>query len=228
MKLFQIFALVVTIGYLTGSASASPELSVDQPVFNFGAITQGKKVHHVFSVKNIGDEPLNIRKVTAACGCTAANSSSPVIQPGKTGEIKTTFDSANFTGKISKTIAVETNDPRHPTITLTIAGTISEEIQLSPRQLSLGPIKIGTTKESVITVMNRGEKSLQLLSVKSQLPQIKAEIRKNLLKPGESTTIEVKVTPKAEDRVLSGYLFISTDNPLKNELIVPIYASPVK
>ena len=53
-------------------------------------------------------------------------------------------------------------------------------------------------------------------------------IRKAQLKQGESGVIDVTVTPRAEDRMLSGYLFITTDNPQKSEIIVPLYASAVK
>lgn len=210
------------------SALADPQIIVEQPTFNFGTITEGAKIDHVFSVRNKGDAPLTIQKVRPSCGCTAANASSPVIQPGKKGEIKTSFNSTNFSGSITKTIAVDTNDPKAPTYTLTLKGTVASEIQLAPKQLNLGQVKVGTTKAMTLTVENRGKKALKLTAVKSPMPQVAIKTDKTLIKPGESAAILVSVTPRAEDRFLSGYLTIATDHPTKPELTVPIYGSLTK
>lgn len=229
MKLSSAITTALFLIILSGtSALAAPQLVVDEPDFSFGTISQGKKVNHVFAIRNSGDTPLTIQRVRPSCGCTAANASSPVIQPGKSGEIKITFDSTNFSGKVSKTVFLDTNDPKSPAVTLTLTGSITEEIQIAPRQLNLGQTKIGTPKEVTISVTNRGNKPLKLVSAKSPISQVVARIRKDQLKPGESGIIDVTVTPRAEDRMLSGYLFITTDNPQKSEITVPLYASAVK
>lgn len=229
MKLSSAITTAFFLFILSGaSALAAPQLVVDEPNFSFGTIPQGKKVNHVFAIRNSGDTPLTIQRVRPSCGCTAANASSPVIQPGKSGEIKITFDSSNFSGKVSKTIFLDTNDPKSPAVTLTLTGAITEEIQIAPRQLNLGQTKIGTPKEVTISVTNRGNRPLKLVSAKSPISQVVARIRKDQLKPGETGVIDVTVTPRAEDRMLSGYLFITTDNPQKSEIMVPLYASAVK
>ncbi|KAF0215254.1 MAG: hypothetical protein FD174_4193 [Geobacteraceae bacterium] len=206
-------------------AIAAPEIVVEQSTFNFGSITEGTKVDHTFNIKNNGDAPLQILRVRPSCGCTAANASSPIIQPGKTGEIKTSFNSANFTGSITKTISLDTNDPKAPTYTLTLKGTVASEIQITPKQLNLGQIKVETGKTVTLTVENRGIKPLKLTSIKSPMPQVVVKTDKSLIKQGESATILVSVTPRAEDRFLSGYLSLTTDNPTKPEITVPIYGS---
>ena len=229
MKYTHLFTAAIAAIILTAAtAMATPQLAVGEPNFNFGTIPQGKKVNHVFTIKNAGDAQLNIQRVRPSCGCTAANASSPAIQPGKSGEIKVAFDSTNFSGKVSKTVFLDTNDPKTPAFQLTLSGTITEEVLLSPRLLNLGQIKIGAAKEVNITVTNRGSRPLRLTAAKSQLPQLAADIKKNLLRPGESGTIEVTVKPRAEDRMMSGYLSITTDNPQKSEIVIPVYASPVK
>lgn len=226
-RLFVLFALSFPM-FWAASALAAPEITVEQPTFNFGSITEGTKVDHTFSIKNNGDAPLQILRVRPSCGCTAANASSPTIQPGKKGEIKTSFNSANFSGTIAKTISLDTNDPKTPTYTLTLKGTISSEIQITPKQLNLGQIKVETTKTVALTVENRGNKPLKLTSVKTPMPQAVVKTDKNLLKQGESATILVSVTPRHDDRFLSGYLSVTTDSPSKPEIMVPIYGSPTK
>lgn len=210
------------------TAFAAPAISVDRPVFDFGTVPQGKKVDHQFVLKNKGDAPLTILRTKTSCGCTVANVSTKTVEPGKSAELKTTFDSANFSGKISKTITVETNDPATPAYTLTVKGMVSEEFTVTPRQVNMGAVKAGGSKEFVLTVENRGERTVRLVSVTTPMAQAKASAKKQSLRPGESTQITVSVTPRAEDRFLSGFITIATDIPGKPEINVPLYGSVAK
>ena len=220
-----LFISSVLLAFSATFASAAPQIQVQNPSHNFGTLIQGKKLDHTFTVRNSGDSPLKISHIRPACGCTAVNASSPVVNPGKTSEIKVSFDSANFSGSVSKTVAVESNDPSNPVITLTLTGTVSEEISIKPRQLNLGQVRPEVASSTVITVENRGIKPLKLTSIKSPMPQMAIKPDKALLKPGESVKISVTVTPRHEDRVLSGYVAITTDNPEKQEIMVPVYGS---
>jgi len=209
-------------------ALAAPILAVDKPVFDFGTIPQGKKLNHVFKLINKGDSPLTITKTRTSCGCTVANVSSKTIEPGKSTELKITFDSASFGGKVTKTITVESNDPATPTTTLTIKGTINEELVVAPRQLNLGQTKVGSSKELTVTLENHGERTIKILSVTTPMPQVKAISKKQTLKPGDTAQVTVTVTPRPEDRFLSGFLVVATDIPGKPEITVPLYGSVAK
>ncbi|MCM2359834.1 MAG: DUF1573 domain-containing protein [Geobacteraceae bacterium] len=227
MKLSLTAALVIISLTWGGAALAAPQVAVDRPTHDFGSIGQGQKVEHTFIIRNRGDAPLTIRKVRPACGCTAVTTSASVIAPGRTGEIKATFDSANYSGPVQKTVSLDTDDPKVPSSLLYLKGTVIEEVRINPRQLNLGQVQVGTTKKASLTVTNKGGKPLKLTAVKSSLPQITAESEKKLLKPGESGTIMVSAAPRKGDRLLSGYLSISTDSPAKREITVPVYGSTV-
>jgi hypothetical protein len=200
-------------------------ISVNHASYDFGTIPQGQKVEHVFIVKNNGDVPLSIKSIRPSCGCTAAQASSRVIQPGKTSEIKATFNSANFFGVIHKTIAVESDDPKVPVSTLSLNGSVIEEITINPRQINLGVLKSGSAKEIALSVGNNSKQIVRVLSVKSPMPQINVKPLNSVIKPGETAIINVSASPHKSDRMLSGYISIMTDNPTKTEIIVPVYAS---
>ena len=213
---------------LATTSFATPSLLIREPVFNFGTISEGAKVDHVFMLKNAGTSPLSIQQIRPSCGCTAATISSKTIQPGETGEIKTTFNSANFSGNIHKTIVVETNDPKTPSSTLVMKGLVSTSVQLNPKQLNFGQVKAGNPATLTLSVVNRSQKGLKITGVSTPMPQVAVKAEKLSLKPGETTRIQVTVTPRDEDRILSGYLTITTDSPEKGELTVPIYGSPAR
>ncbi|GLI37013.1 DUF1573 domain-containing protein [Geobacter hydrogenophilus] len=209
-------------------AFAAPALEVDRAVFDFGSIPQGKKLDHVFKLMNKGDSPLTISRTRTSCGCTVANVSTKTIAPGKSADLKISFDSANFGGKVTKTITVESNDPASPTTTLTIKGIINEELVMTPRQMNLGQTKVGSSKEVSVTLENHGERTVRILSVTTPMPQVKAAIKKQTLKPGEKTQVAVTVSPRPEDRFLSGFIIIATDIPGKPEITLPLYGSVAK
>lgn len=215
---------------IAAMAFAAPELVADHASFNFGTVAQGKKVQHTFRIKNSGDAPLQIKKLEASCGCTAVKPSTSVISPGKSADIDVTFDSASFSGKVAKTVTLTSNAGRTPSYTFTMEGIVLEQLQVTPRQVTLGALSSTTPKQAVVSVTNNGSSSVKLLgvSVTSSSLQIKPTIRKAELKPGETGTIELSVLAKPEAKILSGYLHIATSHPQKKEITVPVYGSIAK
>ncbi|RII25846.1 MAG: hypothetical protein CXR31_12635 [Geobacter sp.] len=225
MKTIPLITACIVSSCFAGTALAAPELAVDQPVHDFGTVVQGKKVDHIFKFRNRGDATLNVIRVRTSCGCTAANVTTKALPPGGKSELTVTFDSSGFGGNISKLIYIETNDPQKPVTNLTLKGNVAEEISVTPRQLNFGTVKTNESKGITVTVSNQGSKPLKLTGAKSPLPQVRIKTGKTYLKPGETTTLSVTVTPRAEDRFLSGYLTITTDNSARKEIVIPLYGS---
>lgn len=226
MRVVAIYLLVLlSAGSASVALGAVPELVVDQPAFTFGSVIQGQKVQHAFAIRNKGSAPLTIRGIRPSCGCTAASTTASVLAPGMQSDIRVTFDSTNFAGSVSKTISLDTDDPKLPIATLTLKGTVVEEIQVAPKQLNLGRIKVDATTTLTLTIANKGIRPLKLLSVTSQLPQVAVRADRQLVKPGETVTVRVAVTPRSIDSFLSGYISIKTDNPTKPEMSVPLFGS---
>lgn len=224
-----LYALLINLLSIT-TAWAAPELIVDQGSFNFGSVAQGRKVQHTFRIRNGGDAPLRIKKLEASCGCTAVKPSSSVVPPGKSATIEVTFDSSSFSGKVVKTVALTSNAGKSPSYTFSMEGTVTEELQVVPRQLSLGPVSSSFATKGVLKVTNNGAGTVKLLAVNvtSSSLQIKPVIRKGELNPGETGTIEVSAQANPEAKVLSGYLHIVTNSAQKKEITVPVYGTMTK
>jgi len=104
----------------------APNISFAQNTFDFGKLKKGESASFEYSFTNTGKSNLLIRKVTAACGCTAVITSADMIPAGKTGTIKTTFNSAGKSGQQNKTITVLTNSPENPKVILWVRGEVIE------------------------------------------------------------------------------------------------------
>ena len=94
---------------LRPSAEKHPIMEFDQPVVYLGRVTQGDSARYTIHFKNKGNMPLKIMSVNASCGCTTPKWSQDLIQPGKKGFIKVTFNSAGKEGKVQKTITAYCN-----------------------------------------------------------------------------------------------------------------------
>jgi hypothetical protein len=206
-------------------ALAAPQLTFEKPVYNFQTAPQGTTILHSFTFRNTGSEPATIERVSSSCGCTVANVTERVVRPGKTGEIKASFDTSDFSGQVTKEIFVYMSGSQSPAYTLTMKGLITEVLVVTPQQLNLGEVKAGIRKIGVLKLENKGKRTVKITELKTATPQMTASSGKRALKPGESTTIQVSVTPNADSRFLGGYITIRTDSPGKGEKTVQVYGT---
>jgi hypothetical protein len=121
---------------VSNSASASgdsknelPEIKFAEEVFDFGKITQGEKVSHAFSFKNIGKKNLIISGASGSCGCTVPEWPKEPIKPGQEGVINVVFSSEGKSGMQEKTVTIVTNcEPATRVIRIKTEIIVSEEM----------------------------------------------------------------------------------------------------
>ena len=99
----------------------------DQPLVYLGRITEGDSISYTFHFRNKGNLPLLISSVNASCGCTTPKWSKDLVQPGKKGFIKVTFDSHGKEGKVQKTVTAYAN-------TLPADNMVAFKIEVLPKK----------------------------------------------------------------------------------------------
>lgn len=123
-KVAEIFFSILFIILFTGfSGSSVPRIKFDTLVYDFGTIPRRSDGTCTFTFTNTGDAPLLITRITAACGSTVPSYSSEPILPGKKGEVNVAYNTRQV-GNFRKSITVLTNDPKNPTVVLTITGKV--------------------------------------------------------------------------------------------------------
>lgn len=103
--LFSLFAVAAT----TFSFAQSKVADIAQfktETIDLGKMKQNNPATAVFIVKNIGKTPLIIESASPTCGCTVENFTKEPIAPGKTGEVKATFNAATI-GPVHKSMNVK-------------------------------------------------------------------------------------------------------------------------
>jgi hypothetical protein len=212
MRAVARVAFITAAGLVAGMLHAAPRLEVPVTLHDFGKVPQGEIARHNFKIKNIGDEPLEITEVKPACGCTTAGEWTRTIAPGETGTIPIQFDTGHFSGAVSKTIAVVTNDPEHRQTTLEIKAAIWTPVQVetpvlifpalsNPNEVSTRSTKIRTQVEGAVT----------LSDLTNDSPLFKAELKESV--PGREYDLNVTTVAPLPEGTHVAHLTMKSSNP---------------
>lgn len=115
--------LVTSPKSATESSNKQAAIKFDKEEHDFGTLLQGEVVTYSFHFTNTGNMPLIISEVGSSCGCTVGDYPHEPIAPGKTGDIKVTYNSAGHHGFQSRFLTVMSNTNPAKT-TLRIKGTV--------------------------------------------------------------------------------------------------------
>lgn len=81
-------------------------------IYDFGTLTEGDTVEHVFAFTNTGEFPLIINNITASCGCTTPEWPHEPVMPGAKSSVRVRFNSRGKMGEQNKTVTIFANtDP---------------------------------------------------------------------------------------------------------------------
>lgn len=111
MRKFRILLTLVALMAVSAVRAqvAGPVITFTTNSIDFGDLAQGDKVSHTFQLKNTGTSPLIISNVAATCGCTVPSWPKEPIAPGKSAEIKVSFNSAGKVGKQNSIVRIYSN-----------------------------------------------------------------------------------------------------------------------
>lgn len=122
----KIFVLLLVFSAAICAQQNPPKISVTEKEYNFGQVEEGNTVTHDFIITNNGGEKLEIKSVSASCGCTAAKPEKNVIAGGESVKLNVKFNSEGRRGPQKKYIYVKSNDPEKGELRLLLSGIVKE------------------------------------------------------------------------------------------------------
>ena len=105
--------------------------------YDMGIIDESNPLEIIFPFKNVGGTGIEIKKVQTDCGCTVANVTEGVINPGSEGVIEVAFTPEGIPGDKEYRVEVHTTDTYHPLIMLVIRCQYAPKIYLSAQEILL-------------------------------------------------------------------------------------------
>jgi len=224
MKIRVLFAGIVLV-IAAATAAAQPKIeAVGGTTLDMGNVYAGESVQKFTTIKNTGTDTLRIADVKAQCGCTATLMSEKVLAPNDTGKLSITFNTAGQNGHRSKQVYVMSNDPVNPKLTITFSAEVMTVLDINPKVLTVDKAKVDSAYSRTITISNPSQtEAVNILSVKGDIPDIKTELMKNKLAPGESTQLNVTITP-TKSGTINGKIEMTTDHKRQQKFDIGVFA----
>lgn len=152
----RYLTLLLTLSFGLSTVLAQPRFVPDNDIKKVGEVEF--QVPRQFSIgfTNKGDKPLQLKSVTASCGCLDVSYPRTAIAPGARGEIKLTYD-AKLLGTFYKEIEVTTSASEEP-VYIAIQGTVVTEMHNFSDEY---PIDLGCVRLMTNTIefddVNKGD-----------------------------------------------------------------------
>jgi Protein of unknown function (DUF1573) len=204
-----------------GKANASPVVSIDNEVHDFGTVLEGIVLTHDYIVENKGNEPLLIPRVRSTCACAVADYSKEVL-PGQKGSITVEFDSKGSGGMtVDYKIRVETNDPGKGAFDLTLTGHVDPIAIITPERAILTG-NVGKKIETELAITSDARNPFKIISAE---PMTGKDISYSLKEIDGSKPIKYLLTVKnirKEKGTYRDYITLKTDSDVRPAISIKV------
>jgi len=164
-----ILISVMVFVYMQNKPKIPPRMLISETEWDYGMVKPNDSPAHIFTVKNEGDEELIIETVRVSCGCVQASISTKNIKPGKSVELKATFNTAGYEGKVNKDFYIKSNDPLEPEKRISLRIEVQHQpkpiISFSETEWNLDLISQGDTPTFPFIIENKGDTDLIISKV---------------------------------------------------------------
>ncbi len=212
-------------GAATGEGA--PRAVPIEPIKDFEIVAKGEEVHHTFEIKNEGNATLELTDVRPACGCTVAEFDSK-IAPGEIGQVRTTLQTLDFYGPISKSVAVFTNDPDNPKIQLVLKANVKPYVGINPGYARFIYVQGEHIEPITQTLWPEDNHALNVLEVRNPYDFLEVEVHKAVegeidpRHPEPQWLVTVELDPYSPVGALREYVEVTTDHPKQKIVRIPI------
>ncbi|MGE3424833.1 MAG: DUF1573 domain-containing protein [Dehalococcoidia bacterium] len=117
---------------------------------DMGAVAQGMQPSFIFELTNSGSSALSIFAVRSSCGCTAV-SFPKIIEPGAAGAIELRLNTSGMSGRVRKSVTVESNDERLPNRELWVVASVVPPVLTRPRIVTID-VNCGDAASAVLSL----------------------------------------------------------------------------
>ncbi len=133
-RLLPATGLAIAVSH-AGCRPPPPALVLTTVEQDAGVVSAGKPARLSFPVRNEGGSPLNL-EVERGCGCLVLDYER-ALAPGRETTVQVELDTGHPSissqqGPVSKTLTVRSNDPKHPTATLTVRAVVRPAVYAWP------------------------------------------------------------------------------------------------
>lgn len=221
---YKTLSVIAFVAILTGfivKAKLVPLIEIDEQTIDCGTISRGQVVERPITVRNVGYRPLTIYKIWTSCTCTATSLSSTVIPAKGTGSFRVKLVGVIPVGKMDEFVRIESNDPHHKLITLSVKALVDPYNQVEPSRIDFGmfqrhelPLHQLVTLSPVL-----GHPLVSNLQIKTNVNYLRGSLVRTL--HPDQYRLYVELTDEAPDGNIDGNIWL-LDPKCEWQYVIPI------
>lgn len=158
------------------AADAKPVAVLDETEAFLGILDPVEEVEHLFTIRNEGEAPLELRRGGTSCKCTMSALPDKPIMPGQAAVVRVSTKSEEKEGEFSHTATVLTNDPNNHRIEFRVYGKFQTIVAFDPPSLILSSMKRGQAATVETVVYSQFYREFELESIESSLDGLAWEV----------------------------------------------------
>lgn len=168
---------------LSQSAHAGPKAVLGIEKLDFGTILRGDIGEKTIPLRNDGDAPFTILRVNASCPCVLFDKppvDKATVQPGATIQLPIRYDSKDRVGPQGAVVAIMTDDPENPALTLDVTAFIEALVVVRPPNgIVWGYVPRGKPIGKTLEFAPGNTKNdIELIDIKSTHPGVSVSTKK--------------------------------------------------
>jgi hypothetical protein len=200
-----------------------PILTFESTVFDFGKVDSGGSITHAFVFRNTGDQVLEITRVQPGCGCTTAGTWDKRVEPGAKGSIPLQFNATGFSGRVTKTATVHSNDRNHSNVVLQLTGTVWKPVEATPSLVMFSYTEEGQTPQTRnVRILNHLEEAVTISGIEGTNASFQAVLE--TIRPGHEYQLNLTARPPFTQRSTVAPIRLTTSAQKVPSVQVTAYA----
>lgn len=227
-------------------ASAAVSIPTDVPraavvgrqEYDFGTMPHGSTGSHTFVIRNDGTRPLSLDIAETTCQCTVGTLESGQVAPGDSTQVTLTWTAEEYDPDFRQSATLRTNDPRQPSILLSIAGRVSHAIRPRPSSLAFSDVSRTETRQASLRVYSYVDEPLVVRSIEFERAATAEHFEATVdpvadeqLPPDPNLTsgvhIAVRMLPGLPLGPVRQRMHIEFESPKTDPLVIPIQGQVV-
>ncbi|MGQ9689089.1 MAG: DUF1573 domain-containing protein [Desulfobaccales bacterium] len=203
------------------AAQAQPRAEVPVTIHDFGQVREDQALGHIFVVKNVGTQELQVLEVDADCDCTVVEYDR-VIAPGGEGKINLELKPFSVIDAFKKKTKVRFNDPSRTTVTLVLQGVAQKSLDIQPGHIIRLKGGVGEELPTQVRLISHLPFPWEITKFYNSIPD-KIDVSLKTVKPGKEYVVEVKNKSRAQERY-TGRIELFTNALHKPKVVLRVIA----
>ena len=241
-RTFLVFSSIILMAAGSLAQKEQPSITCGKPAYDFGKKPNTASLSHTFLLTNVGQAPLEIKKVRTGCGCVTRRLEKKTLAPGESTGLEIALNLKNRSGKQRRTIYVHTNDPMNKIFRLRITGNVlwtkkassppgpvkvklprrkQKAVQLQPETLDFGQVHEDADVSTCIDISG-GNEEFRILDISTTgLQSFRVWVEKAGSK-NEKPSIKIKTLPPLAPGVKKGKIVVTTSDSRSPSFTIPV------